>query len=96
MTGLVLEHFTQTDPMPMGPGSAFESPYVYGMSGAIYLACAVVLGMGFVAYAWQLWRSYSDALARRTFRFSIWHLSLLFLALLVDHYLAPWLSHVTR
>ena len=71
-------------------------PYVYGMSGAIYLACAVVLGMGFVAYAWQLWRSYSDALARRTFRFSIWHLSLLFLALLVDHYLAPWLSHVTR
>ena len=70
-------------------------PYVYGMSGVIYLACAVVLGTGFMAYAWQLWRDYSDALARRTFRFSIWHLSLLFLALLVDHYLGPWLSRVT-
>ncbi len=71
-------------------------PYVYGMSGLIYLACAVVLGVGFMAYAWQLWRDYSDALARRTFRFSIWHLSLLFLALLIDHYLGPWLSYITR
>ena len=66
-------------------------PYIYGMSGLIYLASAVALGVGFMAYAWQLWRQYSDALARRTFRFSIWHLSLLFLALLVDHYLGPWL-----
>jgi protoheme IX farnesyltransferase len=71
-------------------------PYVYGMSGVIYLASAVALGVGFTAYAWQLWRDYSDALARRTFRFSIWHLSLLFLALLVDHYLGPWLSYVVR
>jgi len=39
--------------------------------------------------AWRLWREYSDALARRTFRFSIWHLSLLFAALLLDHYSAP-------
>ena len=66
-------------------------PFIYGMSGLIYLAAAVALGVGFMAYAWQLWREYSDALARRTFRFSIWHLSLLFLALLVDHYLGPWL-----
>ncbi len=71
-------------------------PYVYGMSGLIYLASAVALGAGFMAYAWQLWRDYSDALARSTFRFSIWHLSLLFLALLVDHYLGPWLSYVVR
>jgi protoheme IX farnesyltransferase len=71
-------------------------PYVYGMSGVIYLASAVALGAGFMAYAWQLWRDYSDALARRTFRFSIWHLSLLFLALLIDHYLGPWLSYITR
>jgi protoheme IX farnesyltransferase len=71
-------------------------PYVYGMSGVIYLASAVALGVGFTAYAWQLWRDYSDALARRTFRFSIWHLSLLFLALLVDHYLGPWLSYAVR
>jgi len=39
----------------------------------------------------MLWRNYSDALARKTFRFSIWHLSLLFAALLADHYLMPWL-----
>jgi protoheme IX farnesyltransferase len=71
-------------------------PYVYGMSGVIYLASAVALGVGFMAYAWQLWRTYSDALARRTFRFSIWHLSLLFLALLVDHYLGPWLFDAVR
>ncbi|MBY0236855.1 MAG: protoheme IX farnesyltransferase, partial [Burkholderiaceae bacterium] len=38
----------------------------------------------------QLWRQYSDELARATFRFSILHLSLLFAALLVDHYLLPW------
>ncbi|MBX3634376.1 MAG: heme o synthase [Rubrivivax sp.] len=66
-------------------------PFVLGMSGWLYLAAAAVLGGLFVLYAWQLWREYSDALARRTFRFSIWHLSLLFAALLVDHYLGPWL-----
>jgi len=67
-------------------------PFIQGMSGGIYLAAAVVLGGMFIAYGWQLWREYSDALARRTFRFSIWHLSLLFAALLLDHYLMPWLS----
>ncbi len=67
-------------------------PFVHGMSGWIYLAAAVVLGGWFVALAWHLWRDYSDALARRTFRFSIWHLSLLFAALLLDHYLMPWLA----
>jgi len=66
-------------------------PFVFRMSGPLYLGAAIILGAGFVAYAWQLWRHYSDALARRTFRFSIWHLSLLFAALLLDHYLSPWL-----
>ncbi|HWP18703.1 MAG TPA: heme o synthase [Burkholderiaceae bacterium] len=66
-------------------------PFIYGMSGWIYLAAAWVLGGWFIAYAWRLWRRYSDALARRTFRFSILHLALLFAALLVDHYLRPWL-----
>ena len=66
-------------------------PFVSGMSGVVYLACAVVLGGMFCAYGWKLWRGYSDALARKTFRFSIWHLSLLFAALLLDHYLRPWL-----
>jgi len=61
-------------------------PYVYGMSGLIYLVSALVLGLWFVAYAFRLWRHYSDELARKTFRFSILHLMLLFAALLVDHY----------
>ena len=61
------------------------------MSGALYLAAALVLGGCFIGYAWQLWRSYTDALARKTFRFSILYLALLFAALLVDHYLPPWL-----
>jgi len=61
-------------------------PFVYGMSSWIYLAAAVVLGFGFCAYGFMLWREYSDALARKTFRFSLIHLSVLFAALLVDHY----------
>ena len=67
-------------------------PFVYGMSGWLYLLSAVALGAVFIAYAAQLWRDYSDALARRAFRYSILYLSLLFAALLVDHYLNPWLS----
>ena len=66
-------------------------PFLHGMSGPLYLVAALVLGGWFIAMAWRLWREYSDALARRTFRFSIWHLSLLFAALLVDHYLSPWM-----
>jgi len=61
-------------------------PFVSGLSGPLYLACAVVLGFMFSAYAFKLWRHYSDELARKTFRFSILYLSLLFAALLVDHY----------
>ncbi|MEK9803758.1 MAG: heme o synthase [Curvibacter sp.] len=62
-------------------------PFAYGMSSWLYLVTAVVLSIGFFAYAFQLWRSYSDELARRTFRFSLIHLSVLFAALLLDHYL---------
>ena len=64
-------------------------PFLTGMSGWFYLASAVALGLGFCGYAFRLWRAYSEALARRTFWFSIWHLSLLFAALLIDHYLLP-------
>ncbi|MCC6814600.1 MAG: protoheme IX farnesyltransferase [Rubrivivax sp.] len=64
-------------------------PFIYRMSGWLYLVAALVLNAGFIGYAFQLWRRYSDALARKTFRFSLIHLSLLFAALLVDHYL-PW------
>lgn len=63
-------------------------PYAMRMSGLLYLACALVLGGMFVAYAWRLYRAYSDELARRLFRFSILYLALLFGALLVDHWAA--------
>jgi protoheme IX farnesyltransferase len=62
-------------------------PFVYGLSSWLYLAAAVIFGFGFCVYAWFLWRDYSDELARRTFRFSLIHLSGLFAALLLDHYL---------
>ena len=62
-------------------------PFVYGMSSWLYLVVAVLLSFGFCLYAWRLWRDYSDALARKTFRFSLIHLSVLFAALLLDHYL---------
>ena len=62
-------------------------PFMMRMSGWFYLISAVVLGIGFSGYAFALWRDYSDALARKTFRFSLIHLSLLFAALLIDHYL---------
>lgn len=62
-------------------------PFMAGMSGWLYLAVAIVLSFGFSGYAVALMRNYSDELARRTFRFSLIHLSVLFAALLVDHYL---------
>ena len=61
-------------------------PYIYGMSSWLYLVVAVILSLGFCGYGFQLWRHYSDELARKTFRFSLIHLSVLFAALLVDHY----------
>jgi protoheme IX farnesyltransferase len=62
-------------------------PFAIGMSGLIYLAAAVLLDIGFMAYAIGLYKKYSDDLARRTFKFSILYLTLLFAALVVDHYL---------
>jgi protoheme IX farnesyltransferase len=61
-------------------------PYAVKMSGLIYLCSAVVLDIGFLWYAWQIYRHYSDQIARKTFTFSIVYLTLLFSALLVDHY----------
>lgn len=62
-------------------------PFVIGMSSWFYLAAAVVLNAMFIAHAWRIWRNYSDRMAQKTFRFSILYLSLLFAALLADHYL---------
>ncbi|HSH73965.1 MAG TPA: heme o synthase [Methylophilaceae bacterium] len=61
-------------------------PYGHGMSGVIYLIASVALNIGFMAYAIALYKQYSDALAMRTFRYSIVYLMALFAALLIDHY----------
>ena len=62
-------------------------PFSTRMSGLIYLTAAAGLGGVFLIYAVRICLSYSDDLAKRTFRYSIVYLSLLFAALLVDHYL---------
>lgn len=64
-------------------------PFFIAMSSWFYLVAAVVLNAMFIAHAWQIWRNYSERMAQKTFRFSILYLSLLFAALLIDHYL-PW------
>src|SRR5512132_3754702 len=61
-------------------------PYALRMSGLVYLAGALVLGAMFLRYAIELYRAYSDHLARAMFRFSIVYLAALFSALLLDHY----------
>lgn len=66
-------------------------PFLIGMSGILYLVAALALGLRFCWMGWRLYVAYSDAYARRTFWFSIWYLALLFAALLVDHYVAPYL-----
>lgn len=61
-------------------------PFAMHMSGLIYLLSALVLNAIFMAYGWKIWKNYSDALAKKAFTYSIVYLSLLFAALLVDHY----------
>jgi len=61
-------------------------PFAIRMSGALYLVAALALGAIFMGYAVALNVRYSDALARRTFRYSIVYLAALFSALLLDHY----------
>jgi protoheme IX farnesyltransferase len=63
-------------------------PFATRMSGWLYLAGALLLDARFLYYAWRLYRNYSDAMARRTFGYSIQYLALLFALLLVDHYSA--------
>lgn len=62
-------------------------PYAIHMSGLLYLACAVALGARFLHWAWVLYRDSQLHAAINTFKYSIWYLFLLFIALLVDHYL---------
>jgi heme o synthase len=62
-------------------------PFATHMAGWFYLGAAVVLDAVFIGYAVALLRRYSDALAKRTFAYSIFFLAMLFAALMVDHYL---------
>lgn len=62
-------------------------PITMGMAGWIYLVAAVVLNGLFLGYAIRLYRNYSDALSRETFRYSIVYLAATFAALLLDRVL---------
>ncbi|MBI5612147.1 MAG: protoheme IX farnesyltransferase [Gammaproteobacteria bacterium] len=61
-------------------------PFATHMSGWFYLLGAGVLNAGFIYRAARLYRSYSDALAKKTFVYSIQYLAWLFALLLIDHY----------
>lgn len=62
-------------------------PFAIHMSGLLYLVCAVGLGLRFFHWAIVLYRDSQPHAAINTFKYSIWYLFLLFIALLVDHYL---------
>ena len=64
-------------------------PYLVGMSSWLYLIGAVVLNLGFFMYAWKLKFNATEETAMDTFKFSIIHLMILFVVLLLDHYLLP-------
>ncbi len=61
-------------------------PYLVGMTGAIYLLGSALLNLRFMQYAWKLKLQADNSSAMATFKFSIVHLMVLFLLLLVDHY----------
>ena len=61
-------------------------PFVVMMSGVIYLAGALALGLGFIWHAVKLYRAEGDRHAMKTFGYSIFYLSALFAFLLLDHY----------
>ena len=62
-------------------------PYLTGMSGPLYLLAAVVLGLGFLVWSLLLMFKPKASTAMDTFRYSIVYLMVLFVVLLVDHYL---------
>jgi protoheme IX farnesyltransferase len=62
-------------------------PYFFGMSGIFFLASAMLLGAGFLFYSWLLMLKPGPTTAMDTFRYSIVYLAILFVALVIDHYL---------
>ena len=67
-------------------------PYLTGMSGLFYLAGVTVLNLGFLWYALRLLRDHDERLPMQTFGYSIIYLMVLFVFLLVDHYLMMYLG----
>jgi heme o synthase len=61
-------------------------PYLTGMSGLIYLVSALLLGLGFIYFAVLMMRNKDAKTAMLTFWFSIVYITVLFAALLIDHY----------
>ncbi|WP_411725357.1 heme o synthase [Methyloglobulus sp.] len=61
-------------------------PYLTGMSGLIYLVSAVLLGAGFIYFAVLMMHNKDVKTAMKTFWYSIVYITLLFAALLIDHY----------
>jgi protoheme IX farnesyltransferase len=83
------EHYTKVHIL-LYTGAMFAVsllPYAIHMSGLLYLVCAIGLGARFLHWAWVLYRDSKPHAAINTFKYSIWYLFLLFIALLVDHYL---------
>ena len=62
-------------------------PYFSGLSGLAYLVVAMLSGAGFLYYALRLMFWPQASTAMDTFRYSIVYLAVLFLALVIDHYL---------
>jgi heme o synthase len=62
-------------------------PFLVGMSSWFYLIGASLLGIRFLQWAITLYRSEEPVIAMRTFRFSIVYLMMLFIFLLIDHYI---------
>jgi protoheme IX farnesyltransferase len=62
-------------------------PFLTGMSGLLYLSGVTVLNIGFLWYALRLLSGKDESLPMQTFGYSIIYLMLLFVFLLVDHYL---------
>ena len=62
-------------------------PYLTGMSGLIYVGSAILLDIGFIYFAILMMRKKDNKTAMKTFVYSIVYITLLFAALLIDHYL---------
>ncbi len=64
-------------------------PYLIGMSNLLYLLSALALGAGFLYWSLAMLYGSDENAPIETFRYSIFYLMALFIALLVDHYLFP-------